>query len=402
MKKRLFSLLLAVVFLCLFCLTALAGPAEDRIGETNSSSCIALDMDTGEELYAFRPDNIMAPASTAKIMSALLVLEAIDRGELSLTDEFTIEEAMLEAVPDDASRMSQPLQDGETVTIEDLLYAHLLASDCMASQVLAYAMGFTPEEFAAQMTSRAEELGCEHTTFTNPSGYPDEAMLTSARALALIALECMKNETFRTIVGTVSYTIPATNLSDERELTNTNRLLSETIPGKADEETGEAGQLSNDNYYPYAIGIKTGSSTPSGQCLISAMEKDGRRILIVLLGARMQEFDDGTVSWPQYTETIRVADTLFELFEEKDAVQEELDTRTAAVLAASDRYAAELSAVHDRDAGLQTEIQDASAFLEQAKVRLPYAAAALAVLLLLLIPSGLFGRKNSRGSDTKS
>ena len=392
--KRFIAFALLTLFLLLLPSGALAVDAADRVGEVDAAAAVAMDADTGEILFSWHGDDPREPASTAKMMTALLVLEAVERGETSLSATVPVQDWMLSGLPVDASRMFVSIEVGEIFTVEQLLYAHMVSSDCMASRVLGCVIGDTNDVFCRQMDLRAAELGCTDTHFTDPSGYPDPAMTTNARSLALIARECMTHETFRKIVSTTRYTLPATNLNGPRELENTNRLLLEQV------SDGNGGLVSNPYYSPLATGIKTGSSTPAGNCLASGFDNGEHSLIIVVLGTspyRRTDADGSSVYvLPQYAETLRIADAVFYLQEAEDSVTAEAADRFDAVDKAEETFSAVFAAVHDRDPGLQRLAERFWALTLSSRERVRYAVIAMAILLILSVPSGLILRRRKQ------
>ena len=386
----------ALLILCVFLLPAgaLAVDAADRVGDVEAAAAVAMDADTGEILFSWHGDDPREPASTAKMMTALLILEAAERGECSLSDSVTVEDWMLSGMPYDASRMSVEIVPGEEFTVEELLYAHMVSSDCMASRVLGWVLGEPAETFCRHMDERAKELGCTGTHFTDPSGYPDPAMTTNARSLAIIARECMTHQTFRDIVSTVRYTMPATNLNGPRELENTNRLLLEQV------RNADGAYIPNPYYSPMASGIKTGSSTPAGNCLASYFENGEHRLIIVVLGtspySRTKEDGSTETVLPQYAETLRIADAVFYLQTAEETVSAQAAVRFDAVDRAEEAYAALFAAVHDRDPGLRQLAERSWALTMSGKERVKYAAVAMAVILILSGPSGIILRRRKQ------
>lgn len=170
--------------------------------------------------------------------------------------------------------------EGEQVTVEQLLYAMLLASANDAAIALAKHHSGTVQAFSRVMNSRAQALGAVNSHFVNPNGLPDPEHVASARDLALIACEAMKHPDFRRIVGTVSYTLPPTNTQPEtRHLQNGNRLLY---------GTGWRNSIVLDNQtvdikWDLADGIKTGYTTLARQCLVASASSEGRRVVAVTL-----------------------------------------------------------------------------------------------------------------------
>lgn len=240
-----------------------------ELNETNidlgSSSCILIESKTGRILYEKDAYSKYYPASTTKIMTALLTLENVS----DLKEVATVSYNSVFTVP--VGYSTDLLKVGEELTIEDLLYALLVKSSNEAAIVLAEYVSGNVESFATMMNTRAVELGCQNTHFVNPNGIHNEDHYTTAYDLSLIAKEAMKNETFRKIVSTASYTLPSTNKYDriDRNLITTNDII----------------RKSSKYYYEYAIGIKTGYTTPAKNCLVAGANKDGVELIAVLLHA---------------------------------------------------------------------------------------------------------------------
>ena len=167
---------------------------------------------------------------------------------------------------------------GEELTVEQLLNVLLVPSGNVAGNVLAEYISGSVDEFVDLMNSRAKEIGCTNTHFTNPYGMHDENHYSTAYDLYLIAKEAMKYEDFRTIVAKPTYTLAPTNRysKDDRLLYSTNDLI----------------KPSSSNYYEYALGIKTGFTTPAKACLVAAAQKDNMTLYAVILGA--DESSSGT------------------------------------------------------------------------------------------------------------
>lgn len=312
-KYRFLSGLLAMVFL----LSALTLPAlalEDP--DPQCGAAIVVDGDYGEVLYEKNAHERMYPASITKIMTSLLVLEAVERGELSLDMEVTASETAIAALTSGAS--TQNIKPGEVLTLEQLLYCDLVASANEACNIMAELVGGTMENFAVLMNERAAELGMENTHFVNPNGLHDPEHYSTAYDIYLMAKEAMSHELFRTIVSTATYTVPATNMSGARTLHTTNALIDNwRIMGYV---------------YPYAIGIKTGFTTPAGQCLASAaVDKDGRTFYCVILGAENVTEEDGSVTRYAFKESRRLLQWGFDNFRRTTLMDEDLLLREVAV-----------------------------------------------------------------------
>ena len=212
-KNRFFSLLLAAALALSLSVPAMA--LDDP--QPNCSAAILVDGDHGEVLYEQNGYERIYPASITKIMTSLVVLEAIEAGELSLDDQITASQQAV-TLPEGSSNANPPIQAGEILTVEQLLYCDLLPSANEACNILAEAVAGSTEAFVERMNAKAQELGMENTHFTNPHGLHDPDHYTTAYEIYVMAQAAMEHELFRTIVSTPTYTIPATNMNEERVL----------------------------------------------------------------------------------------------------------------------------------------------------------------------------------------
>jgi D-alanyl-D-alanine carboxypeptidase (penicillin-binding protein 5/6) len=241
--------------------------------EVYSKAAVVMDADTGAILYSRNMDEKMYPASVTKIMTCLLALE---KGNPD--DQVEMTDTGVAYAVSGSSNLNT--KTGEIFTLKDMLYAVMLKSaNDIATQVGEYIGGGSLDKFIDMMNERALELGCTSTTFHNACGMPDEQHMTSAHDLALISQAALKNEDFRTIIHTVEYTIPATNMSEARTIRNHHPLLA-------------------DAQYAYdgIIGGKTGYTDAAGNCLASFAERDGMTIICVTLKANgvAEEIADAT------------------------------------------------------------------------------------------------------------
>ncbi len=290
MKKR----ILSVLCMILVFVTILPGAAMDVRAEGDFSveadAAILIDLDTGKTLYEKNADEKCYPASVTKIMTALLAVEAIEKGDLKLKQEITVSREALASITD-PDAVTIFLTTGEKIRVQDLLYATLLPSANDAANVLAFAVGGNLGAFLDMMNVRASRLGCTGTHFTTPNGLHDDDHYTTARDLSKIAMEAMNHDLFREIVGTQVYKMGKTSYSPEREINNTNYMLHPSSKG----------------YYEYAIGIKTGYTSKAGHCLVAEVErktkdketakKTGlkkRHFLSVILGADRDGYNSNT------------------------------------------------------------------------------------------------------------
>ncbi len=238
------------------------------------------------------------PASTTKVMTALLVCEALDRGDISLDQKVTASNTFSWGLT--AGSASIHIQVGEEFTVEQLLYALLLPSANDAANVLAETVAGSRVDFVDLMNERAAQLGLEHTHFMNAHGLNNDEHYTTAYDLCRIFTEAMKHEEFQKVIGTAEYDIPATSKSEARRLQNTNALLTEAYrPGYV---------------YEYTIGGKTGTTNAAGVCLVCAAEKDGTTLYSVVLHADIVRGDDGSEIYRNFTETKKLFDWGFDAY----------------------------------------------------------------------------------------
>ena len=221
---------------------------------------VVLDMDTGAFLYSKNCDRKLYPASITKIMTCLLTLENADLDAVMTCSPIVYE------LDENASNTG--LSDGEQMSIRDALYTLMLESANDTANALAEYVGGSMEGFAQMMNAKAESLGCTGTHFSNPSGLHADDHYTTAHDMALIAQAAYANETFRTMCGTVEYEVPPTNMYEEtRYLSNHHQML------KGD----------TDYYTSWCTGGKTGFTQMAWNTLVTYGEKDGKRLVCVLL-----------------------------------------------------------------------------------------------------------------------
>ena len=289
MKKfKLLSLLLIVLlFAALLPVSATAVTEPD----INAKAAIIVDADSGEVYFEKNADQRIQPASTTKLMTALLVIEDVERGSISLGDAVVASENCSYNLDDDSTNANPRIQPGESMSVQDLLYCTMLVSANEACNILAEYVSGTVSDFVDKMNARAEELGCTGTHFANANGLEDSDHYSTAADFAIIAREAMSHTMLQQICSTLNYTVPETNVTAERTLTNTNMLLNSD----------------SEYYYPPAYGIKTGFFTNAGYCLVSAAEKDNMNVICVVMGG--VEADD------QFRESVTLFNWLFDNYE---------------------------------------------------------------------------------------
>lgn len=265
-KKRLKNIITIAVTAALLLLGTVPSFA-DEVSSANidfsdapkvaGTSVIMIDGGSGDILYEKNSRESRDPASITKILTCLVVLENMD-----LDEKVTVKHTPV----DIGEKIS--IKKGEVLTVEQLLYAMMLPSANDAAEVLAIAAGGDMETFCKMMNDKAKECGAEKTNFTNPNGLNvpgQEKHRTTAYDIAMISKEAMKNETFRKLVSAEKYTIPATNMSDERILHNTNPCL---------------------GLYDGTTGIKTGTTSVAGYCFCGAAQKGDTELIVVNLNSK--------------------------------------------------------------------------------------------------------------------
>lgn len=298
-SRRIFSLFFSLLLIFSLSVSAFASEGDVGEGDTVAKAALLLDPDTGEVLFARNVHERLYPASTTKIMTSLLVMEAVEAGKLSMDTVITATESAVGDIPNDAS--SAGIQAGEELTVEQLLQCILVVSANEASNILAEAVAGSVDAFVAQMNQKAKALGCENTNFMNTNGLQHVDHYTTAWDLSLIAREARKNDTIMRLCSMKEVDIPATNLdADGRRYYTTNYLISTA--------------RNADYLYKGATGMKTGSTSDAGQCLVATATRDGRSLMSVILGAERVTREDGTKDTQSFSETVRLFDWGFDTF----------------------------------------------------------------------------------------
>lgn len=245
-----------------------------------SEAAILIEAQTGKILYDKDIYSRKYPASTTKILTAIIAIENCDLDEKA--------KASYNAVFSVKSGYSiANIQEGESFTIRELLDVLMLQSANEAANVIAEHISGSVEEFAKLMNQKAKEIGCLDSNFVNANGAHSDDHYSTAYDLAMIARYCMQNQTFREIAQKQECSLPATEIfEEERIFRNTNSLM----------------QANSRYYYPYCNGIKTGFTTPAKNCLISSSNKNGFELISVILHAESTE--DGLSA--RYVDTINL------------------------------------------------------------------------------------------------
>jgi len=260
------------------------------LGETNSER-ILYERNVEEKIY---------PASLTKLMTAILVVENCELDEI-----VTVSENAVFSVP--SGYVNANLQVGEELTVEDLLYVMLIPSANDAANALAEHVGGNIESFSTMMNTRAKELGCTGSNFSNPSGLQEKEHYTTTRDLYLIAKEAIKKPIIKKAIKTTQYTLPETNkytdLKLKRVFTTTNYMIRPSL----------------EKYYcDYCIGGKTGYTTDAKNCVVEYAQKDGIELIAIVMG------ENASVKGKKFLDAKKMFEYVFKNYENvKVAVENE-------------------------------------------------------------------------------
>ncbi len=220
---------------------------------TSAKSMCVMEQLSKSVLYQKDMDTMRANASTTKIITAITAIQHCN----NLDEVVTVHNKSI-----GIEGTSIYLRKDEQLTVKDLLYGLMLRSGNDSAVALAYHIGGTEDKFIDMMNKLCSEIGAKNTHFANPHGLDEDNHYTTAYDLALISAYALNNPIFKQIVSSKHYTIPATNISEARYLTNKNRLL---------------------NSLYGCIGVKTGFTSRAGRCLVSAIERNGIVLVCVVL-----------------------------------------------------------------------------------------------------------------------
>lgn len=298
-KTSIFFVIL--IILLSFLTSAFASSLSDKTKELEASmdseAVLIMETSTGKVIYEKNGYQVKYPASTTKIMTAILTLE-----HCNLDETATASENAITSIP--SGYQTANIQIGETLSVEALLYALMLPSANDSAVVLAEHVAGSVDNFSDMMNKKAEEIGCKNTHFVNPNGIHNDNHYSTAYDLALIANYAMQNEEFRKIVKTTSFTLPATSAypSETRTYMNTNNLIIPDYRDKAD-----------NYYYEYAQGVKTGFTSQAKNCLVSMAEKNGIQYTCVVLGSSIT-YENGESVSHRYVDSIALFNYAFDNF----------------------------------------------------------------------------------------
>lgn len=262
MKTNQKKILTTIIILILLIFNFSSVFAENDNLNLSAGATILIDNKTNKILYSKNENEKMYPASTTKIMTAILTIE-----NCKLDDVVTASYDSVMSIPDGFS--SANIKIGEQLTVEQLLQMLLVHSANDAANILAEHIGGSIDSFVSMMNTKLHELNLQNSHFTNSYGKHDESHYTTAHDLAFLMQYCLKNDTFRKIAGSASCAIPATNKSSSRLYNSTNELLISN----------------NSSYYKYLTSGKTGYTSQAKECLVSSAYKDNLELIGVVLGS---------------------------------------------------------------------------------------------------------------------
>ena len=255
-KKRFISLLIAVAVLLPLCVSGVSALGEDEI---TAPAAVLMEPSTKKVMFEKNPHDIRPCASITKVMTLILVFEAIENGKLDYTDLVT---ASAHAASMGGSDIW--LEEGEQMTVDHMIKAVVVASANDAAVALAEAICGTEEEFVNKMNEKAKMLGMNDTTFKNCNGLDEEGHLTSAYDVALMSAELIKPD----LIKNYSTAWMDTLRGGESELVNTNKLV---------------------RFYKGTTGLKIGTTSKAGYCLSATAERDGLELVAVIMSGETSQ-----------------------------------------------------------------------------------------------------------------
>lgn len=235
--------------------------------EITATSATVIDCIDGKILYSKNMDEKLYPASLTNVLTAILVVE-----NCNLEDKVTISANAIRNV--ETGYLTANIKEGEIFTIEQLLNLLLISSYSDVANALAEHVAGDIETFTQKMNEKAKEIGCTHSNFVNCNGEHDTNHYSTSHDMALIAKYAMKYEELRDIAQKTEYSLPATEIynKSDRNYYTTNEML----------------KASSKNYYKYAKGIKTGFTTPAGNCLMVYSKKNNMPLVAVVMKSTTQ------------------------------------------------------------------------------------------------------------------
>lgn len=319
MKKKIINLIFILIFLCnlVFPQVLLANniitdelenneKAEDIFKDITAPNLLLAETSIGNILYERNSDETIYPASLTKLMTAILVVENCELDEI-----VTVSDNAVNSVP--SGYVNANLQVGEELTVEDLLYVMLIPSANDAANALAEHVGGNIESFSSMMNTRAKELGCTGSNFTNPSGLHQEEHYTTTKDLFLISQKAIENSIIKKIIGTTTYSLPSTNkyTKEARIFTTTNYMIRKSL---------------TKYYCDYCIGAKTGYTGDAKNCVVEFAKKDGIELTAIVMG------EDSKVKGQKFLDAKEMFEYVFENYNVKKIAKQNDKYETVKVI----------------------------------------------------------------------
>lgn len=282
----------AFIFIILFVYSSICFGA---IPDLYSNAAVLIDADSGYILASKNGSQRIYPASTTKVLTSILAIENLDIDSPIVVTKSGVN------IPWDSSKVY--LKEQEVMSVRNLLYCTLITSGNDAANMLGEAVSGSIDKFVELMNKKALELGCKNTHFANAHGYHNKDHYTTAEDMGIILRYAMQNDTFRQICETKKYTVPKTNLSEQRDLTNTNRLI------LSKEESPYAFP------YKYALGGKTGYTSEAGRCLVGWAKNGEKTLICCVFGGPTEGKEDR-----RYLDCVSLFEYGFNNFENTDII----------------------------------------------------------------------------------
>lgn len=278
---------------------------KDIFKNLEAPNLLLAETKTGRIIYEREADKKIYPASITKLLTAILVVENCE-----LDETVTVSENAVLSVP--SGYVNANLQVGEELTVEDLLYVMLIPSANDAANALAEHVGGSIESFSTMMNTRAKELGCTGSNFTNPSGLHQEEHYTTCRDIYLISREAISKEYIKKMIETTKYTLPQTNkyTGTSRTFTTTNYMKLKSL---------------SKFYSDYCIGGKTGYTGEAKNCVVEYAKKDGIELVAIVMGERAK------VKGQKFLDAKEMFEYVFKNYESKQVTKQNEKYETVTV-----------------------------------------------------------------------
>lgn len=302
MKKKIISVIFTIIFTMSLIIPkyvlaedVLIEQTKDIFDNITAPNLLLAETKTGKIIYERKAYEKIFPASITKLMTAVLVVENCE-----LDDVVTVSEKAVTSVP--SGYVNANLQVGEELTVEDLLYVMLIPSANDAANALAEHVGGNIESFSTMMNSRAKELGCTDSNFTNPSGLHEENHYTTTRDLFIISQKAISNNIIKKILGTKSYALPSTNkyIGEKRIFTTTNYMIKENL---------------TKFYCDYCIGAKTGYTGEAKNCVVEFASNNGIDLTAIVMG------EDSNIKGTKFLDAKKMFEYVFENYEKEEVTK---------------------------------------------------------------------------------